>query len=119
MEQLKQPRFPGVYVAATTLFQVDGAVDFDACQAHWARLAEGGVTGVIPCGSLGEYEALTDDERAGVVKSAMDSVGKLARGRPWRFGQVWRRSATLGRAGRQRRVQSSNVPAPDVSCPDG
>ena len=77
MEQLKQPRFPGVYVAATTLFQVDGAVDFDACQAHLARLAEGGVTGVIPCGSLGEYEALTDDERAGVVKSAMDSVGKL------------------------------------------
>jgi 1-pyrroline-4-hydroxy-2-carboxylate deaminase len=66
-----------VYVATTTLFQAEGPVDLDACQDHWARLAEGGVTGVIPCGSLGEYEALTDDERAGVVKSAMDSVGKL------------------------------------------
>jgi 1-pyrroline-4-hydroxy-2-carboxylate deaminase len=74
---LDQPRFPGVYVASTTLFQAEGPVDFDACQTHWARLADGGVTGVIPCGSLGEYEALTDDERAGVVKSAMDSVGKL------------------------------------------
>ena len=77
MDEFDQPRFPGVYVAATTLFQGDGAVDFDACQAHYARLAQGGVAGLVPCGSLGEYEALSEDERAGVVKAAMDAAGKL------------------------------------------
>ena len=56
-------RFPGVYVAASTPFGPDGAVDFSAHQAHCAHLVEGGVAGIIPVGSLGEYEALTDDER--------------------------------------------------------
>ncbi len=77
MDQLGQPRFNGVYVAASTLFRSDGSVDLDACQAHFARLAEAGVAGLVPNGSLGEYEALTEDERGGVVKSAMDSAGKL------------------------------------------
>lgn len=72
-----KPRFGGVYVAVTTLFRPDGTMDLDACQAHYARLAEAGVAGVVPNGSLGEYEALTEDERGAVVKSAMDSVGKL------------------------------------------
>jgi 1-pyrroline-4-hydroxy-2-carboxylate deaminase len=70
------PRFRGVYVAVTTLFRDDGSVDLDACQAHYARLAEAGVAGLVPNGSLGEYEALTEDERGAVVKSAMDSAGK-------------------------------------------
>jgi 1-pyrroline-4-hydroxy-2-carboxylate deaminase len=77
MSELGQARFGGVYVAATTLFRADGSVDLDACQAHYARLAEAGVAGLVPNGSLGEYEALTEDERGAVVKSAMDSAGKL------------------------------------------
>ena len=76
MSQLEKPRFPGVYVAAATMFHGDGSLDLDASQAHFARLAEAGVAGLIPNGSLGEYEALTDDERGAVVKSAMDSAGK-------------------------------------------
>ncbi len=77
MSEFGQARFRGVYVAVTTLFRADGPVDFDACQAHYARLAEAGVAGLVPNGSLGEYEALTEDERSAVVKSAMDSVGKM------------------------------------------
>lgn len=69
-------RFPGVYVAASTAFGPDGAIDFAAHQAHCAQLADGGVAGIVPVGSLGEYEALTDDERAEVVKTAMDAVGQ-------------------------------------------
>ena len=76
MSQLEKPRFPGVYVAAATMFRGDGSLDLDASQAHFARLAEAGVAGLIPNGSLGEYEALADDERGAVVKSAMDSAGK-------------------------------------------
>jgi 1-pyrroline-4-hydroxy-2-carboxylate deaminase len=77
VKPFEQPRFPGVYVATTTPFRADGSVDLDACQAHFARLAAAGVAGLVPVGSLGEYEALSDDERAEVVKSAMDSAGKL------------------------------------------
>ena len=77
MTQSEKPRFPGVYVATTTLFRNDGALDLGACQAHFARLAEAGVAGLVPNGSLGEYEALTEDERSAVVKAAMDSAGKL------------------------------------------
>jgi 1-pyrroline-4-hydroxy-2-carboxylate deaminase len=77
MSESGQARFGGVYVAVTTLFRADGSVDLDACQAHYARLAEAGVAGLVPNGSLGEYEALTEDERGAVVKSAMDSAGKL------------------------------------------
>lgn len=68
------PRFSGVYVATTTPFDEAGAVDLDQFQAHCARLAGGGVTGLVPVGSLGEYEALGEDERAAVVKAARDAV---------------------------------------------
>jgi 4-hydroxy-tetrahydrodipicolinate synthase len=40
-------------------------------------LAQEGVAGVIPNGSLGEYEALTEEERSAIVKAAMDSAGTL------------------------------------------
>lgn len=70
-----EPRFAGVYVAITTPFRGDGAVDLDGVAANCERLVHGGVHGIVPCGSLGEYEALTDDERASVVKAAVDAVG--------------------------------------------
>jgi dihydrodipicolinate synthase/N-acetylneuraminate lyase len=76
MTQQQMPRFPGVYVAVATFFDEAGALDLDAYQAHCAWLADGGVAGLVPVGSLGEYEALTDDERAAVVKAAMDSAGE-------------------------------------------
>jgi 4-hydroxy-tetrahydrodipicolinate synthase len=73
---MSQPRrFPGVYVAVATLFDRAGALDLDRFQAHCARLAGAGVAGLVPVGSLGEYEALTEDERAAVVKAAQDAVG--------------------------------------------
>ena len=67
-------RFAGVYVAVTTLFDEAGSLDLDAFQAHCARLASAGVAGLVPVGSLGEYEALSEDERAAVVKAARDSA---------------------------------------------
>lgn len=72
MSQL--PRFAGVYVALATPFDVAGALDLDAFHDHCARLAGAGVAGLVPVGSLGEYEALSEDERAAVVKAAKDSA---------------------------------------------
>jgi dihydrodipicolinate synthase/N-acetylneuraminate lyase len=74
MEMSDRVRFPGVYVAMTTAFRPDGALDLEGVAAHSAHLAASGVHGLIPCGSLGEYEALTDDERAAVVKTTMDAA---------------------------------------------
>lgn len=74
MQDSGRARFPGVYVALSSPFRPDGSVDFDAHAHHCAQLVEGGVSGLVPVGSLGEYEALTTDERASVVKSTVDST---------------------------------------------
>lgn len=67
--------FAGVYVAATTPFRADRSLDLERYERHCAWLADEGVDGVIPNGSLGEYEALNDAERAAVVTAAMTGVG--------------------------------------------
>jgi 1-pyrroline-4-hydroxy-2-carboxylate deaminase len=73
-----EARFEGVYVATATPFQPDGALDLEAVARNCQGLIEGGVHGIVPCGSLGEYEALTDDERAGVLKATIDAAaGRL------------------------------------------
>jgi len=74
MQRPSGPRFAGVYVATTTPFDAAGSLDLGASEAHCARLVEAGVAGLVPCGSLGEYEALTDDERASVVKAAISAA---------------------------------------------
>ena len=64
----------GVFVATTTPFDANGALDLRAYEDHCAWLAGSGVSGVIPNGSLGEYETLSDDERASVVKAAVEAL---------------------------------------------
>src|SRR6266568_2467338 len=68
-------RFPGVLAAVTTPFRADGSVDRDRFGQHCAWLISEGVRGVIPNGSLGEYEALTGAERAAAVEIAVEAVG--------------------------------------------
>lgn len=66
------PHFPGVYVATTTPFTgADHALDIDAYAAHCRWLVAEGVDGLVPAGSLGEYESLTDDERRTVIETAI------------------------------------------------
>lgn len=72
------PQFAGVYAATTTPLRSDGSVDIEQYRKHCAWLIDEGVVGIIPNGSLGEYEALTDDERAGLVIAAVDAVGSRA-----------------------------------------
>ncbi len=68
-------QFRGIYVASTMPMHPDGRVDLDAFSDHCSWLADAGVAGIVPNGSLGEYETLSDDERAAVVKVAVDGVG--------------------------------------------
>ena len=67
----------GVHVALTTPFDLEGAVDRTAFEAHCDAVLAGGVRGLVPNGSLGEYESLTADERRANVESAV----RVARGR--------------------------------------
>jgi 4-hydroxy-tetrahydrodipicolinate synthase len=71
-------RFAGVYTATATPFREDGSVDLDRYQEHCAWQVEAGVAGVVPNGSLGEYETLTDEERAALVVAAQEAVGDRA-----------------------------------------
>lgn len=61
----------GVQVATALPFNDDLTVDFEAFGKHVAWLAANGCSGVCPNGSLGEYQTLTDAERAKVVETAV------------------------------------------------
>jgi 1-pyrroline-4-hydroxy-2-carboxylate deaminase len=61
----------GVVVAAALPLRGDGSIDFDRYGEHLAWLAAGGCHGVVPNGSLGEYQTLRDEERAEVVRVAV------------------------------------------------
>ena len=56
--------FSGFYAATTTPLRDDGQVDYDEFAKHCAWLADEGVAGLVPNGSLGEYEALSDARTA-------------------------------------------------------
>jgi dihydrodipicolinate synthase/N-acetylneuraminate lyase len=64
----------GVHVALTTPFTATGAVDRDAYAAHCDDLLGAGIAGLVPNGSLGEYESLTADERRANVETAVAAV---------------------------------------------
>lgn len=63
----------GVHVATALPFRADLSVDDDAYAAHVAWLAGNGIDGVVPNGSLGEYQTLSDAERARVVTIAVQA----------------------------------------------
>jgi 4-hydroxy-tetrahydrodipicolinate synthase len=68
----------GVHVALTMPFDPSsGALDLDALEAHCDWLIDRGVAGLVPNGSLGEYESLDRDERQVVV----ETVARVAKGR--------------------------------------
>jgi 1-pyrroline-4-hydroxy-2-carboxylate deaminase len=64
----------GVLVATALPFRPDLTVDLDRYAVHVRWLAEQGCHGVIPNGSLGEYQVLTPEERAAVVRVAVEAA---------------------------------------------
>lgn len=65
----------GVLVATALPLRDDLSVDFDRYAEHCAWLVENGCDGVVPNGSLGEYQVLTPEERAKVVETAVAAIG--------------------------------------------
>ena len=72
-EQTRSP-WQGVHVATALQFTPDLAVDYDAFADHVRFLADNGVDGVCPNGSLGEYQTLSAQERSRVIKTAVEAA---------------------------------------------
>jgi dihydrodipicolinate synthase/N-acetylneuraminate lyase len=66
----------GVLVANPLALNDDLSVDFDRYAEHVRWLASSGCDGVTPNGSLGEYQTLSDEERAQIVQTAIEVAPK-------------------------------------------
>ncbi|MFP4189287.1 MAG: 4-hydroxy-tetrahydrodipicolinate synthase [Halobacteriales archaeon] len=62
----------GVYPAIVTPFDEDGEVDYDALGHVIDHVEDGGVDGIVPCGSTGESATLTHEEHKRVVEYAVE-----------------------------------------------
>jgi dihydrodipicolinate synthase/N-acetylneuraminate lyase len=64
----------GILTATATPFKKDLSIDFDKYAEHIKWLASFGHLGVIPNGSLGEYQVLTKEERSEMVRCAISAA---------------------------------------------
>jgi len=71
-------KLDGILVPIVTPFGADGSVDFDALKALVAKFLDAGVGGIVACGTTGEYYALDETERDGVLRTVRDALGGRA-----------------------------------------
>ncbi len=64
----------GVLVANPLALKDDLSIDYERYAEHIRWLAASGCDGVTPNGSLGEYQTLSDEERARVVQTAIEAA---------------------------------------------
>lgn len=74
MDPDSRPPWHGVHVATSLPFSADGEVDLGAYADNVTWLADQGLDGVAPNGSLGEYQTLSWAERDAVVKTARSAA---------------------------------------------
>lgn len=65
-------KLQGVMPALVTPFDAAGKIDFTAFEKLLTNLREAGVSGWVPCGSSGEYNFMSDEERDSVLKFVKD-----------------------------------------------
>lgn len=74
-EALKE-RLRGVAFTTTTPFSEDGdEILYEELKQNARMIDEAGGELFVPCGNTGEYYALTDEERVGVVRATVEAVG--------------------------------------------
>lgn len=72
-----QPYWTGVFPAVTTQFKQDQSLDLPATARHLEALIDSGISGLIMCGSLGENQTMTPEEKRAVIRCSVET----ARGR--------------------------------------
>ena len=68
-------RVEGTWTAIVTPFQNDGSIDEDALRAHIQAQLDGGIDGLVPCGTTGETPTLSTQEYSLVVRTAVEMAG--------------------------------------------
>jgi len=67
-----------VLTATITPFDADGAVDYERYRELCAYLVDNGSDGVVVNGTTGEAPTLSDEERLGLLRAALEAVGDRA-----------------------------------------
>jgi 4-hydroxy-tetrahydrodipicolinate synthase len=67
-----------VITAMVTPFQPDGAVDLERFRDLATFLVENGSDGLVVCGTTGESPTLSDEEKLGLFRTAVETVGDRA-----------------------------------------
>ena len=68
-------KLEAVIPAMITPFDEAEEIDFPGLERLTDVFIEAGVGGLVPCGSTGEYYAMTAEERADILKCVMDAAG--------------------------------------------
>jgi 4-hydroxy-tetrahydrodipicolinate synthase len=68
--------FRGCYVAIVTPFKADGGLDEAGLRSNIDFLIDGGVAGIVPCGTTGESSTLSWEEHMRVVDIAIEQSNK-------------------------------------------
>ena len=96
-------KLTGVLPALVTPFDDAGKIDFKVFEGILTYLRAAGVKGWVPCGSTGEYNAMTGDERAEVLKFVADFatgdellIAGTNGGSTWEVIEHTRRARDLG-----------------------
>lgn len=66
-------RLEGAFTALITPFK-GGSVDHDALADHVERQIEGGIDGLVPCGTTGEAATMTKEEKLSVIRTTVDAA---------------------------------------------
>lgn len=71
-------KLDGILVPIVTPFDTNGGVDFDALRTLVAKYLDAGAGGIVACGTTGEYYALDETERDGVLRTVREALGEQA-----------------------------------------
>lgn len=66
--------FRGAFTALITPFKKDGSVDVDALRALVRRQLDGGIDGLVPCGTTGESATMSEEEQLLVINTVVDEA---------------------------------------------
>jgi 4-hydroxy-tetrahydrodipicolinate synthase len=72
-------RLEGVYVPVVTPFDANEGLDLSTLTKVIDHCLDAGVTGVVSCGTTGEYYAMSPDERRSVMRHTREVVGSRAK----------------------------------------
>jgi 4-hydroxy-tetrahydrodipicolinate synthase len=67
--------FKGTYTAIITPFTLENEVDFEKLRELVDIQIEGGVDGIVPCGTTGESPTLSFEEHEAVIQTVIDQAG--------------------------------------------